>query len=274
MRTNHGAVVAVLLSAAGAGEAWALQASATAAPTPPSDLLAAPALSLGRVADGDRLMQERRYREAAFAYLDAVHADPASVEANFKLANAFAVLGFFDQAILHWTRASERSSDAAVRKSAEENIVKARQRAQEVGGGSPPLQGKAPGAGPIADAARDRARAAYEAGVKQVTARDYAAGVKSLGTAITNEPTLTVAYVARGSALIGLKRPGEALLDYLYAHRLSPATASPLYGMAEAYRALGRIPEARESYQRYLESTAADIRPALQDDARRKLEKL
>ncbi len=239
-----------------------------------SELVPAPALSLGRVADGDRLMQERRYREAAFAYLDAVHADTASVEANFKLANAYAVLGFFDQATLHWNRAAAQSSDPAVRKSAEENIAKARSRAQEAGGGSPPLQGKAPGAGPVADAARDRARVAYEAGVKQVTARDYQGGVQSLGTAIQNDPTLTVAYVARGSALIGLKRYGEALLDYQYAHRLAPATASPVYGLAEAYRALGRVPEAREHYQRYIESQAADIRPALQDDARRKLEKL
>lgn len=265
-RTFRVAVVGWCLVSAGAF------AQDSAPPPPPT--APPPSLSLERISVGDRLMQERRYREAAFAYLDAVHAEPASVEASFKLANAYAVLGYFDHAIDAWSRAAKQSSDPAVQKSAQDNIAKARTRAEQAGGGNPQLQGKAPAAGPISDAAREKARAAYEQGVKQINAREYGPAYDSLATAIRHEPTLGVAYIARGSALIGLKRYGEALLDYQYALKLAPQTASPLYGLAEASRALGRIPEARGYYQQYIDSTASDVRPALRDDARQKLGKL
>lgn len=247
-------------------------------PPPPPGETGGPAgpaaLSLEKIAEGDRLMQDRRYREAAFAYLDAVHADETSVEASFKLANVYAVLGYFDHAIYFWSNAARRSQDPAVERSAQDNIAKARGRSGQSGGGTPQLQGKAPGSGPISDAARERARAAYEQGVKQINARDYAAAFDSLSTAIRLEPTLSVAYIARGSALIGLKRYGEAVLDYQYAQKLAPGTASPLYGLAEASRALGRTPEARAYYQQYLDSPASDVRPQLREDAQKKLQKL
>jgi tetratricopeptide (TPR) repeat protein len=88
------------------------------------------------------------------------------------------------------------------------------------------------------------------------------------------EPTLTVGYVARGSALIGLRRFQEAALDYGYALKLDPNMAAPLYGLAESYRGLGRTGDARAWYEKYVASTAPDVRTDLVSDARAKIEQL
>jgi tetratricopeptide (TPR) repeat protein len=230
-------------------------------------------LSITRVRDGDALMKERRYREATFAYLDATHADPNNVEALFKLGNALAVLGYYAQAIEHWNRVAQLTPDAAIRQSAMENVSKAQVRLTQQGG-SPQAQGVAPGFGPVADTTRAQARRAYEQAVQRIQAQDYAGALQSLGQAIQLEPTLSVAYTARGSAYIGLRRYSEAALDYEYALRLAPEMASPLYGLGEAYRMLGRNADARSSYERYARSTARDVRPELQAEARQTAERL
>jgi tetratricopeptide (TPR) repeat protein len=230
-------------------------------------------LSITRVRDGDALMKERRYREATFAYLDATHADPGNVEALFKLGNALAVLGYYAQAVEHWNRVAQLTPDAAIRQSALDNVAKAQVRISQQGG-SPQAQGVAPGFGPVADTTRAQARRAYEQGVQRIQARDYAGALQSLAQAIQLEPTLSVAYIARGSAYIGLRRYAEAAVDYEYALRLAPDMASPLYGLGEAYRMLGRNAEARSSYERYATSTAKDVRPELQAEARQNAERL
>jgi tetratricopeptide (TPR) repeat protein len=232
-----------------------------------------PQLAAARIADGDRLMQERKYREATLAYQDANNADPGSIEALFKLGNAYAVLGYYAQAVDRWTKVTQITQDPAIRKSAQDNISRAQAKIAQLGG-SPQAQGHPPGSGPIADSTRERARQAYEDGVKQINARDYAAAVQSLTQAIQLEPTLTVAYVARGSAGIGQRHYVEAAADYQYALRLDGRLASPLYGLAEAYRGMGRPADARQYYERYVASTAPDARPQLQAEARKKLEKL
>jgi tetratricopeptide (TPR) repeat protein len=230
-------------------------------------------LSITRVRDGDALMKERRYREATFAYLDAKHADPNNVEALFKLGNALAVLGYYGQAIEHWNRVAQLTPDAAIRQSAQENVSKAQVRLTQQGG-SPQAQGVAPGFGPVAETTRAQARRAYEQGVQRIQARDYAGALQSLSQSIQLEPTLAVAYTARGSAYIGLRRYSEAALDYEYSLRLAPEMASPLYGLGEAYRMLGRNADARSSYERYATSTARDVRPDLQAEARQTAERL
>jgi len=254
--------------------------AAPAAVSPPAGVgfpdggIPSPSLATSRIAEGDRLMQDRRYRDAAFAYLDASNADPSSIEALFKLANAFAVLGYYEQAILDWNRVAELTQDPAIRRNAQDNVSRAQARIAQLGGGSPQAQNLPPGSGPIAETTKQKARAAYEAGVAQVNARDYAGGAQTLGSAISLDPTMAVAYVARGSAFVGLKRYSDALADYRYAARLDPSSASPLYGIAECYRALGRSADARAYYERYAGSTAADVRPAVQEDARKKAERL
>jgi tetratricopeptide (TPR) repeat protein len=255
----------------------ALPAAAPKATAPsgglPPNATANTTLSITRVRDGDALMKERRYREATFAYLDATHADPNNVEALFKLGNALAVLGYYTQAIEHWNRVAQLTPDAAIRQSALDNVAKARVRLTQQGG-SPQAQGVAPGFGPVAETTRAQARRAYEQGVQRIQARDYAGALQSLGQAIQLEPTLSVAYTARGSAYIGLRRYSEAALDYEYALRLAPEMASPLYGLGEAYRMLGRNAEARSSYERYATSTARDVRTDLQAEARQNAERL
>lgn len=233
-----------------------------------------PQLAAQRIADGDRFMQERKYREASLAYQDAMNADPTSVEALFKLGNSYAVLGYYSQAIDRWSRVSQLTNDPAVKKSAQDNIARAQAKMAQAGGGSPQAQGKPPGSGPIADSTRERARQAYEEGVRQINAKDFTAAAQSLTQAIQLEPTLAVAYVARGSANIGQRRYVEAAADYQYALRLDGRLSSPLYGLAEAYRGMGRPIDARQYYEKYATSTAQDARPELQAEARRKADKL
>lgn len=242
-----------------------------AAPSTP--FTASPVLAATRIRDGDALLKERRYREATFAFLDATHADPDNVEALFKLGNAFAVLGYYARAVESWERVERLTSDAAIRQSARENMAKARAKLAQVGG-SPQAAGSAPGSGPVAEATRAQARRAYEAGVQRILARDYAGAVQSLTQAIQLEPMLPVAYTARGSAYVGLRRYTDAVTDYQYALRLDSTQASPLYGLGEAYRKLGRTAEAREHYTRYLASTAPDVQPERKVEVQQTLERL
>ncbi|MFL5321831.1 MAG: tetratricopeptide repeat protein [Myxococcaceae bacterium] len=233
-----------------------------------------PVLAQKRIADGDKLLTEKKFREASFAFQDAVNADGNNVEALFKLGNTYAVLGYYSQAIDRWNRVAQMSNDPGIKKSAQDNITKAQTRMAQLGGGSPQSQGLQPGSGPVADSTRLTARKSYEDGVKRINGRDYNGAVQVLSDAIRAEPTLTVAYIARGSANIGLRRYAEAAADYQYAIRLDSGMASPLYGLAEAYRALGRTSDAREYYERYVASSAPDVRPELQNEARMKAEKL
>lgn len=233
-----------------------------------------PAAAARRTADGDKFMQEKKYREASFAYADAVHADPSNVEARFKLGNTYAVLGYYAQAIDQWNAVAQLTQDASVKKSAQDNISRAQAKMASGGASSPQAAGKPPGTGPVADSTRTQARGYYEQGVKQIAGRDYGSALSSLSAALQLEPALTVGYVARGSALIGLRRFQEAAVDYQYALKLDPNMASPLYGLAEAYTGMNRPTDAKQYYEKYVASTATDVRPELQSDARAKLDRL
>ncbi|MBL8951232.1 MAG: tetratricopeptide repeat protein [Myxococcaceae bacterium] len=232
-----------------------------------------PAAAARRTADGDKFMSEKKYREASFAYADAVHADPSNVEARFKLGNTYAVLGYYAQAIDQWNAVAQLTQDPSVKKSAQDNIARAQTKMASAGG-SPQAAGKPPGTGPVADSTRTQARGYYEQGVKQIAGRDYGNALSSLSAALQLEPALTVGYVARGSALIGLRRFQEAAVDYQYALKLDPNMASPLYGLAEAYTGMNRPTDAKQYYEKYVASTANDVRPELQSDARAKLDRL
>lgn len=250
------------------------------APTPTTTQPApAPAANLGsvaakKVAEGDKLWAEKKYREASFAYQDAVNGNPNDVEALFKLGNSYAVLGYYSQAIDRWTTVQQISPDASVRKSAADNIARAQQKMTATGGGSPQEANKAPGTGPVAESTRTQARQYYEGGVQLITQRRYGEALNYLNESLKLEPALTVGYVARGSTLIGLRRFAEAAVDYQYALKLEPARSDALYGLAEAYRGMNRIDDARAYYQRYVASNAPDVRPELQSDARTKLNQL
>lgn len=249
------------------------------APAPAPAVTPAPATNLGavaakKVAEGDKLWAEKKYREASFAYQDAVNGNPNDVEALFKLGNAYAVLGYYSQAIDRWNTVQQVSPDPTVRKSAADNIARAQQKMTQTGGGSPQEANKAPGTGPVAESTRTQARQYYEGGVQLITQRRYGEALNYLNESLKLEPALTVGYVARGSTLIGLRRFAEAAVDYQYALKLDPARSDALYGLAEAYRGMNRVDDARAYYQRYVASNAPDVRPELQSDARTKLDQL
>lgn len=231
-------------------------------------------LAARRVAEGDKLMAEKKYREASFAYQDSVNADPNNIEALFKLGNSYAVLGYYSQAIEQWSKVTTLTQDTATKKSAQDNISRAQTKMAQVGGGSPQEQNKAPGTGPVADTTRAQARQYYEQGVQLITQRRYGEALNYLNECLKLEPALAVGYIARGSTLIGLRRFAEAAVDYQYSLKLDPSLSAPLYGLAEAYRGLARVDDAKGYYQKYVASNATDVRPELQSDARSKLGQL
>ncbi len=230
------------------------------------------AMALHQLAEGDRLMEEKRYRRASFAYEDAVKVDPNNVEALFKLANSEAELGYYTHAIVNWNKAMLLTSDAAVRNSAQQNVQRAQGKIMEVTG--LPLYPGASASLPPTDPARGKARAAYEQGVTQINSGEYAGALQSLNQAIELHPALAMAYVARGSANMGLQRHAAAVSDYESALRLDANLAAPLYGLGEALEALGRTAEARGYFERYAASSARDAQPELQLRARQKADKL
>src|SRR6267378_2673170 len=67
---------------------------------------------------------------------------------------------------------------------------------------------------------------------------------------------------------------GLAAADYTAARAADPSLASPLFGLAEAYRALGQSTRAAEFYREYAASTAPDVQPQLRDYAARNAQAL
>lgn len=247
-------------------------ATATPAPAPGTDL---GALAAKKVVEGDKLWAEKKYREASFAYQDAVNGNPNDVGALFKLGNCYAVLGYYSQAIDRWTKVQQLSNDPDIKRAAADNIARAQQKMAASGGSASPQEAnKAPGTGPVAESTRTQARQYYEGGVQLIGQRRYGEALNYLNESLKLEPALTVGYVARGSTLIGLRRFAEAAVDYQYALKLDPARSDALYGLAEAYRGMNRVDDARAYYQRYVASNAPDVRPELQTDARNKLQQL
>jgi tetratricopeptide (TPR) repeat protein len=227
-----------------------------------------------KLTEGDRLMQEKKFREASFAFQEAASLDSSNIEAQFKLGNAYALLGYYAQAIERWGRVAQLSSDPGVRRSAEDNIARAQQKMAQTTQVSPTESAKIPGTGPMADAVRAEARRFYEQAVQLIGQRRYGDALAALNECLRREPALAVGYIARGSSLIGLRRFPEAVTDYQYSLRLDPNLASPLYGLAEAYRGMNRLDESRQHYTRYVSSQSPDVRAELQADARAKLEQL
>ena len=76
-----------------------------------------------------------------------------------------------------------------------------------------------------------------------------------------------VALVARGSARIGLGRYQDAVADYTAAQKADPSLAAPLFGLAEAFRALGQGEKAAALYREFAASNAPDAQPALKEYA-------
>ena len=114
----------------------------------------------------------------------------------------------------------------------------------------------------------------YTTAVKMINDRKYAESLPILDEALQKKPGYGVALVARGSAHMGLLQYDAAASDYTAARAADPSLASPLFGLAEAYRALGQSAKAAEFYRDYAASTAPDVQPELREYAARNAQAL
>jgi tetratricopeptide (TPR) repeat protein len=104
------------------------------------------------IKEGDRAFTSKKYRDALFAYQDALQIDPRSVEALAKAGDSYAKLGYGDEAIDHWNRALALDpSYSAARDSL--SAYQARRSGKAAEASAPPVApAAAPGSAPPAAA--------------------------------------------------------------------------------------------------------------------------
>ena len=230
------------------------------------------AAAVAKVAEGDRLFAAKDFRNALFAYQDAVNADPANVEALFDLGKTYAVMGYYPQAIDRWQRVAELAPDPGVKQRAQDNIARAQAKMGQAASPAATPAAAAPTA--ASPTGVDLSRQRYEEGVALINQRQYQAAISALNASLAANPAYALAVAARGSAHVGLRQYPEAVDDYQAALRMDPNMATPLFGAAEAFRAMGRKQDASLYYQRYADSHSPDTSPQLQDEARRRVTEL
>lgn len=224
-------------------------------------LLLADAASL--MAAGDKALAAKDFRTALFAYQDATREDPTSAIVLVKLAETYSRMGHDSEAIEYYARALKvdpRNSAAA------QGISTSRERLTMLAPARPPEPPPKPVEAPK-PVDETGARERYTAGVKLIHERKYAEAIPVLEEALQKKPGYGVALVARGSAHMGLSQYEAAAADYSAARASDPSLASPLFGLAEAYRAMGQAGKAAQMYKEYAASTAPDVQPQLRDYA-------
>jgi len=220
-------------------------------------LLLADAASM--MAAGDKAYAAKDFRTALFAYQDATREDPTSAIVLVKLGDTYFKMGHDSEAMDSYARALKldpRSSAAA------QGLSSSRERLAIL---APPPPEPPPRPEPKVDEAAARER--YTTAVKLIHERKYAESIPVLDEALQKKPGYGVALVARGSAHMGLSQYEAAAADYSAARASDSSLASPLFGLAEAYRAMGQPGKAAELYKEYAASTSADVQPQLRDYA-------
>jgi tetratricopeptide (TPR) repeat protein len=237
--------------------------------TPLLALLLADAASL--MFAGDKAVAARDFRTALFAYQDATREDPSSAVVMVKLADTYARLGHDPEAIEYYSRALrlEPKNTAAA-----QGLGNSRERMAMLA--PPPPRREEPPPRPLETKTVDEAgaRERYTAAVKMINDRRYADAVPVLDEALQRKPGYGVALVARGSAHMGLLQYEAAAADYSAARASEPSLASPLFGLAEAYRAMGQGTTAAQLYKEYAASPSPDVQPLLRDYASRNAQAL
>jgi tetratricopeptide (TPR) repeat protein len=132
----------------------------------------------------------------------------------------------------------------------------------------------APAPAPAPAGNPDAAAQHYRIAIGLLQNRDWMGAINELSFAIRDDPKLAVAYSARGSALFGLGKYGEAAEDYQKAIALDANLGTPIYGFAECHRMLGNDKKAAEAYGRYAKSTAPDVRDDLRATAAKRAQEL
>jgi tetratricopeptide (TPR) repeat protein len=215
------------------------------------------------MAAGDKALAAKDFRAALFAYQDATREDPTSAIVLVKLADTYSRMGHDVEAIEYYERALKvdpKNSAAAqgISVSRERMAMLAPARPAE----PPPKPVEAP-----KEVDEAGARERYTAAVKLIHERKYAEAIPVLDEALQKKPGYGVALVARGSAHMGLLQYEAAAADYSAARASDPSLASPLFGLAEAYRAMGQAGKAAQMYKEYAASSAPDVQPPLRDYA-------
>lgn len=234
-----------------------------------------PAGAVLRIRDGDRMFQQKRFREALDAYQDAVRLDDQSTNAILKLGLAHANLGQYQEAIDRWESVLRLDPG---NKYAQTYIERARPRlaAAPTSNSPKPVDTASPVAAavaptPSAPAPRTApspqdqavARDEYRKAVALINASRFAESLGPLQNALDRHPTFVNAYVARGGAYLGLRRYEEAAADYRKSLELNSNLATPLYGLGRVYEKLGDKAKAIDFYRRYAASNAPDAQSTL-----------
>jgi len=214
--------------------------------------------ALSLIAAGDKASASRDFHAALVAYQDATREDPGSAAVYVRLAGTYARMGHDAEAIEYFQRALKLDRRNA---EAQQGITASRERLAVL---SPPK--------PQMDEVG--AREKYTAAVALINDRRYGEAVVALDDALKKKPGYGVALVARGSAQMGLLHYDAAAADYAAARAADPSLASPLFGLAEAYRALGQPQKAAELYREYATSAAVDVQPQLKEYAARNAQAL
>jgi tetratricopeptide (TPR) repeat protein len=218
---------------------------------------------------GDKATAARDFRTALFAYQDATREDPSSAVVMVRLADTYARMGHDQEAIEYYSRALRLEPKNAA---ASQGLGNCRERMAMLAPPSPrPAERAEPQPRPVEPKAVDEAgaRERYTVAVKLINDRRYAEAVPVLDDALQRKPGYGVALVARGSAHMGLLQYEAAAADYSAARASEPSLASPLFGLAEAYRAMGQSGKAAQMYKEYAASTSSDVQPLLRDYAAR-----
>ncbi len=207
---------------------------------------------------GDKASASHDLHAALVAYQDATREDPANAGVYLRLAGTYAKMGHDPEAIEYFQYALKLDRRSA---EAQHGIAAAKERLAIL---APPK--------PQLDEAGARER--YTAAVALINERKYSEAVVALDDALRRKPGYGVALVARGSAQMGLLHYDAAAADYEAARTADPSLASPLFGLAEAYRAMGQQQKAAELYREYATSGAVDVQPQLKEYAARNAQAL
>src|SRR5438067_1388631 len=211
------------------------------------------------VKKGDAAFAAKDFRNALFAYQDAIIADPKNVEALVKAGGTYTKMGHDPEAIGQWNKALQLDPQNQI---ARDGIAAATERSKALAG--TPKTAELP---PPVRIDENAARTHYTTGVGLVRERKYDDAIAELDKALKAKPGFAVALVARGSARIGQGRFQDAIADYTAAQKADPSLASPLFGLAEAFRAMGQNEKAADLYRQFAASKAPDADPGLKDYA-------
>jgi len=219
-------------------------------------LLAADAAAL--MAVGDKAASAHDLRTALFAYQDAIREDPGSPIVLVRLGDTYSRMGHDSEALEYFAKALRYDPKNAA---AKQGIAASRERLA--------MLAPVPVAPPKPQVDEAGARERYTAAVRMINERRYADALEALNDALSKKPGYAVALVARGSAQMGLLHYEAAAADYSAARTADPGLASPLFGLAEAYRAMGQAAKAAQLYREYAGSPASDVQQPLKEYALR-----